>query len=128
MVKWPVLLFSWTHSTSIGDCSRTDGIHFFLRWSDRRKRKRVAGRDKKRKRFIKKPRAREDEIVPGLGSYASYWYDLEKRNPVAEASKLSCPLFILQGERDYQVTMVDFNNWKEGSLLGITLRLNFIPG
>ena len=23
-------------------------------------------------------------------------------------------MLILQGERDYQVTMVDFNNWKEG--------------
>ena len=69
---------------------------------------------KKGRDLLKNHELREDEIVPGLGSYASYWYDLEKRNPVAEASKLSCPLFILQGERDYQVTMVDFNNWKEG--------------
>ena len=67
------------------------------------------GRDR-----LKNHELREDEIVPGLGSYANYWYDLEKRDPVAEARKLSCPLLILQGERDYQVTMVDFNNWKEG--------------
>lgn len=69
---------------------------------------------KKGRDLLKNHELREDEIVPGLGSYASYWYDLEKRNPVAEARKLSCPLLILQGERDYQVTMVDFNNWKEG--------------
>lgn len=69
---------------------------------------------KKGRDLLKNHELREDEIVPGLGSYASYWYDLEKRDPVAEARKLSCPLLILQGERDYQVTMVDFNNWKEG--------------
>ena len=69
---------------------------------------------KKGRDMLENHELREDEIVPGLGSYASYWYDLEKRDPVAEARKLSCPLLILQGERDYQVTMVDFNNWKEG--------------
>jgi len=67
------------------------------------------GRDKLKNRELK-----EDEIVPGLGGYASYWYDLEKRNPVVEANKLSCPILILQGERDYQVTLVDFNNWEKG--------------
>lgn len=38
-----------------------------------------------------------DEAVPGIGGYAGYWYDLQERDPVTEALKLSCPLFILQG-------------------------------
>lgn len=56
----------------------------------------------------------EDEIVPGLGGPAGYWYDLHARNPVEEALKLPPPLLILQGERDYQVTIEDFEGWQEG--------------
>ena len=56
----------------------------------------------------------EDEAVPGIGGYAGYWYDLRERNPVTEALKLSCPLFILQGGRDYQVTLEDFQGWQQG--------------
>jgi uncharacterized protein len=33
---------------------------------------------------------------------------------VAVAATLTMPMLILQGERDYQVTMVDLNNWKAG--------------
>ncbi len=42
----------------------------------------------------------------------SYWLDLQNYNPPAEAKSLKQPLLILQGERDYQVTMTDFQNWK----------------
>jgi dienelactone hydrolase len=44
----------------------------------------------------------------------AYWIDLNAYNPVAVAQKLSQPMLILQGERDYQVTMVDFQGWKDG--------------
>jgi dienelactone hydrolase len=43
---------------------------------------------------------------------ASYWADLEKYDPIAAAAKLPKPMLILQGERDYQVTMKDFGIWK----------------
>jgi len=43
---------------------------------------------------------------------ASYWEDLTNYDPVAEARKISAPLLVLQGERDYQVTMKDFEIWR----------------
>ena len=45
---------------------------------------------------------------------ASYWEDLDTYDPVATARKLKMPILILQGERDYQVTMKEFDLWKSG--------------
>jgi uncharacterized protein len=42
----------------------------------------------------------------------SYTNDLKSYNPAEEAQRLSIPILILQGERDYQVTMKDFDLWK----------------
>jgi dienelactone hydrolase len=41
----------------------------------------------------------------------SYWLDLRGYNPPETAKELKQPLLILQGERDYQVTMDDFKRW-----------------
>lgn len=41
-----------------------------------------------------------------------YLADLRNYHPGAEAKKLDMPMLILQGERDYQVTMKDFALWK----------------
>jgi uncharacterized protein len=41
----------------------------------------------------------------------SYWLDLRGYNPPEAAKELKQPLLILQGERDYQVTMEDFKRW-----------------
>ncbi|HYG61435.1 MAG TPA: alpha/beta fold hydrolase [Thermoanaerobaculia bacterium] len=49
-----------------------------------------------------------------MGIPASYWLDLRGYNPPAAAARLRQPLLILQGERDYQVTMDDFQAWKKG--------------
>ena len=54
----------------------------------------------------------EDEVF--LGAPARYWYDLLERDAIGEALDLSCPLLILQGERDYQVTTEDFEGWQVG--------------
>lgn len=43
---------------------------------------------------------------------ASYTNDLSSYNPAEESKSLPIPMLILQGERDYQVTMKDFNLWK----------------
>jgi len=43
----------------------------------------------------------------------SYWIDLLKYDQAKTAKKLKTPLLVLQGERDYQVTMKDFEGWKE---------------
>ncbi|WP_037971777.1 alpha/beta hydrolase family protein [Streptomyces sp. NRRL WC-3742] len=42
-----------------------------------------------------------------LGFFAAYWLDLRAYDPVATAAALACPMLILQGGRDYQVTVTD---------------------
>jgi len=49
---------------------------------------------------------------PVLGLQAAYWLDLRGYDPAKEAAKIERPILILQGERDYQVTMEDFRRWK----------------
>jgi uncharacterized protein len=44
---------------------------------------------------------------------ASYWLDLKKNSQTEIARSLDTKILILQGERDYQVTMADFNLWKK---------------
>jgi dienelactone hydrolase len=48
-----------------------------------------------------------------LKAPAAYWLSLRGYDPAATAAKLKMPLFVLQGERDYQVTMDDFAGWKK---------------
>ena len=48
-----------------------------------------------------------------LGAPASYWIDLKDYRPAELARGLTMPLLILQGERDYQVTLQDFGIWKD---------------
>jgi dienelactone hydrolase len=55
-----------------------------------------------------------DPSTTYMGIPAPYWLDLKNYDPVATAQELDLPLLILQGERDYQVTMVDFEGWKTG--------------
>ena len=54
---------------------------------------------------------------------ASYWLDLRGYQPPAVAATLNVPILVLQGERDYQVTMADFELWKKalGSRDDVTL-------
>jgi hypothetical protein len=49
-----------------------------------------------------------------LGAPAAYWLDLARYDPVAVAARLSMPILILQGGRDYQVTRVDLAGWRAG--------------
>ncbi|MBN2209501.1 MAG: alpha/beta fold hydrolase [Candidatus Coatesbacteria bacterium] len=48
-----------------------------------------------------------------LGLPARYLQDLQSSNPAELASSLDTPMLILQGARDYQVTVEDFDGWKE---------------
>lgn len=64
----------------------------------------------------------ETSLSPGtpredlpFGLPASYWLDLRSYDPVATAARLGKPLLILQGGRDYQVTVEhDLSLWREG--------------
>lgn len=55
-----------------------------------------------------------DTIPLPLGSPRHYWEFANKYKPVEVAVKLTLPMLILQGERDYQVTMEDFGLWRLG--------------
>lgn len=54
----------------------------------------------------------DEKIGLPLNLNKAYWQFAEEYNQVKVAKKLKLPIFILQGERDYQVTMTDFNMWR----------------
>lgn len=58
-----------------------------------------------------------DEDIPlPLGFSKSYIAFEKNYKPVEVAVKLKLPILVLQGERDYQVTMEDFGLWRLGLL------------
>jgi dienelactone hydrolase len=50
------------------------------------------------------------KLLPGIND--AYKADLKGYDPAALAATTQTPMLILQGERDYQVTLKDFNLWK----------------
>jgi dienelactone hydrolase len=65
-----------------------------------------------------------DSGPPILGAPSSYWADLNAYDPAATAARLSLPILILQGGRDYQVTADELARFK-GALAGhgnVTIR------
>lgn len=52
------------------------------------------------------------EYLP-LNVPSGYWESLNKYHQIEVAKKLKQPILIIQGERDYQVTIQDFNLWKQ---------------
>ena len=69
---------------------------------------------------IEQVMARVDALRPAdassperiFGATASYWLDLRGYDPPAAAAQVKQPMLVLQGERDYQVTMEEFSRWK----------------
>ena len=76
---------------------------------------------------IESPDLKQGDNVPFLGtsSPASYWLDLRGYHPVSTALLLKIPILILQGGRDYQVPMSNFQYWKSelGKNKNVTLKL-----
>lgn len=60
---------------------------------------------------LKKPDPPKDLVVMGMPSH--YLLDLHGYDPTGEAAKLTIPILVLQGERDYQATMKDFGLWSK---------------
>lgn len=58
---------------------------------------------------------------------SSYWAFANAYKPVNVAAKLSLPILILQGERDYQVTMEDFGLWRTGLIGHKNVRFKSYP-
>ena len=50
--------------------------------------------------------------TPIFGARASYWLDLRGYDAPSAARSVKPPMLVLQGERDYQVTMDEFAKWK----------------
>ena len=48
-----------------------------------------------------------------LGQSPKYWRSIMNYNQVETAKKITLPILILNGERDYQVNMKEFNRWKQ---------------
>ncbi len=59
-----------------------------------------------------------------LGMTARYLRSVDDLQPAKVAASLKCPVLVLQGERDYQVPMADFQVWQQAlkSMKGATLR------
>jgi dienelactone hydrolase len=81
------------------------------------------------------PNTPAEELL--FGFPASYWLELREYNPVATAVKLARPMLILQGGRDYQVTVEhDLADWRSAlqDRDDITIRVHdkddhlFFPG
>lgn len=71
-----------------------------------------------------------DASSPALifGAPASYWLDLRNYSPPEVAKELRQSLLILQGERDYQVTMRDFEGWQKALSDRKNVTLKSYPG
>lgn len=63
-------------------------------------------------RRVKALEPADADSPPILGMPVSYLLDLKGYDPAAQAKKLTIPMLILQGERDFQSTMKDFALWK----------------
>jgi dienelactone hydrolase len=99
---------------------------FSLEGGPTKEQKEQLGRIEKQVARVKDPKLSAD--VPArempLGIPAAYWLALREYDQKAVAAKLPMPLLVLQGERDYQVTMEDFAGWKKALAFrkGVTLK------
>jgi len=56
-------------------------------------------------------KAQANELPFGAPVY--YWQSIKKYNQIKIAKKIKQPIFVMQGERDYQVKMTDYEIWKK---------------
>ncbi|MBS1637874.1 MAG: alpha/beta fold hydrolase [Bacteroidetes bacterium] len=61
---------------------------------------------------IKHPDAKA-ATMPLMGANLYYWKSFMDYNQVATAQSLKLPILIMNGERDYQVRMTEFDGWKQ---------------
>ncbi len=72
-----------------------------------------------------KPVTSGDGLV--LGARPTYWKHLAAYDPLKSAVAYRKPMFFAQGERDYQVTTVDFDLWKRALAKRKDVRFKLYP-
>jgi dienelactone hydrolase len=67
----------------------------------------------KLKAAVEDPSLTPDRTMPKLagGMTGAYFLDLRDYRPATVAAALPCPVLVLRGERDYQVSQADFDGW-----------------
>jgi len=80
--------------------------------TDEQEQKRLDESKKLRERIKALTPADTASAGPIFAAPAAYWLDLRNYDPPALAGKLTVPLLIMQGGRDYQVTKTDFDRWR----------------
>ena len=68
----------------------------------------------------------ENEIV--LGAYKAYWEDLAGYNPLEKAAEIQKPVLVLQGDRDYQAPVEEYNSIKEALGYKSNFEFKLYPG
>ena len=79
--------------------------------SEEQQKARLEEYEKQRDRVKRLTKADTSSDETDFAAPASYWIDLQGYDPPKLAQSLRMPLLILQGERDYQVTMKDYDRW-----------------
>lgn len=62
-----------------------------------------------------------------LGVPITYWLDLQGYNPAEAAKRLTQPILILQGGRDYQVTLDNFKLWQKSLFSQKNVKFKLYP-
>jgi dipeptidyl aminopeptidase/acylaminoacyl peptidase len=83
--------------------------------------------ERQRDKVKKLTKADTASVATYLAAPASYWIDLQGYDPPQVAHSLKMPLFILQGGRDYQVTMKDYERWKTALQLNRNVSFKTYP-
>ena len=80
-------------------------------------------------RQIRSPDLAAGTIVDFLGAKipGSYWLDLRGYHPAELAASLQIRMLVLQGQRDYQVTMADFQGWASALRARSNVTLTLYP-
>lgn len=77
--------------------------------------KKIMAEYKKHTDLVRDPKALKTAKAIDLpfGAPVYYWQSVKAYNQIKTAKKIKQPILVLQGERDYQVTMTDFEIWKK---------------
>jgi uncharacterized protein len=81
------------------------------------------------KKQVEDPALKPGATVEVLGSKipSSYWLDLRSYQPAEAAAKLSIPMLVLQGGRDYQVTKADYEGYQKALTGRSNVTLKWYP-